>query len=127
MLLIIIGLILAISFWASPNVRHDFQCVSPGGLIAVMLWLAASALFALYIANFSHYNKVYGSLAGIIIFLIWQPPRSPSATHPARRPAPADAACCHHVPCSPDRCPLRWADNHLAAIIIPARAAPIGI
>ena len=36
-----------------------------------MLWLVASALFAVYIANFSHYNKVYGSLAGVIIFLIW--------------------------------------------------------
>jgi membrane protein len=70
-LLIIIALILAILFWASPNVRHGFQWVSPGGLIAVALWLAASALFAVYIANFSHYNKVYGSLAGVIIFLIW--------------------------------------------------------
>ena len=70
-LLIIIGLILAILFWASPNARHGFQWVSPGGFIAVALWLAASALFAVYIANFSHYNKIYGSLAGVIIFLIW--------------------------------------------------------
>jgi membrane protein len=70
-LLIIIGLILAILFWASPNARHGFQWVSPGGFIAVVLWLAASGLFALYVANFSHYNKIYGSLAGIIIFLIW--------------------------------------------------------
>ena len=70
-LLVIIGLILAILFWASPNARHGFQWVSPGGFIAVVLWLIASALFALYVANFGHYNKVYGSLAGVIIFLIW--------------------------------------------------------
>jgi membrane protein len=70
-LLIIIGLILAILFWASPNARHGFQWISPGGIIAVVLWLIASALFALYVANFGHYNKVYGSLAGVIIFLIW--------------------------------------------------------
>ena len=70
-LLIIIGLILAILFWASPNARHGFQWVSPGGITAVVLWLAASGLFAVYVANFSHYNKIYGSLAGIIIFLIW--------------------------------------------------------
>ena len=70
-LLIIVGLILAILFWASPNARHGFQWVSPGGFIAVILWLVASALFALYVANFSHYNKIYGSLAGVIIFLIW--------------------------------------------------------
>jgi membrane protein len=70
-LLIIIGLILAILFWASPNAKHGFQWVSPGGFIAVILWLIASALFALFVANFGHYNKIYGSLAGIIIFLIW--------------------------------------------------------
>jgi membrane protein len=70
-LLIIIGLILAILFWASPNAKHGFQWVSPGGFLAVVLWLVASALFALYVANFSHYNKIYGSLAGVIIFLIW--------------------------------------------------------
>jgi membrane protein len=70
-LLIIVGLILAILFWASPNAKHGFQWVSPGGFAAVVLWLIASALFALYVANFGHYNKVYGSLAGVIIFLIW--------------------------------------------------------
>ena len=70
-LLIIVGLILAILFWASPNAKHGFQWVSPGGFIAVILWLIASALFALFVANFGHYNKIYGSLAGIIIFLIW--------------------------------------------------------
>jgi membrane protein len=70
-LLIIVGLILAILFWASPNAKHGFQWVSPGGFIAVVLWLIASGLFAVYVANFSHYNRVYGSLAGVIIFLIW--------------------------------------------------------
>ena len=70
-LVVIIGLILAILFWASPNARHGFKWVSPGGLLAVVLWLVASALFAVYVANFSHYNRVYGSLAGVIIFLIW--------------------------------------------------------
>jgi membrane protein len=70
-LLIIIGLILAILFWASPNARHGFRWVSPGGFVAVVLSLIASALFAVYVANFGHYNKVYGSLGGVIIFLIW--------------------------------------------------------
>ncbi len=70
-LLVIVGLILAILFWASPNAKHGFQWVSPGGVMAVVLWLVASGLFAIYVANFGHYNKIYGSLAGIIIFLIW--------------------------------------------------------
>jgi membrane protein len=70
-LLILVGLMLSILYWASPNSKHGFRWVSPGGLLAVLVWLAASALFAVYVANFSHYNKVYGSLAGVIIFLIW--------------------------------------------------------
>jgi membrane protein len=70
-LLIIVGLILAILFWASPNAKHGFQWVSPGGFIAVVLWLIASGLFALYVANFGHYNRIYGSLGGVIVFLIW--------------------------------------------------------
>jgi membrane protein len=70
-LLIIVSLVLALLFWASPNARHGFQWISPGGIVAVVLWLVASGLFALYVANFSHYNKTYGSLAGVIIFLIW--------------------------------------------------------
>jgi membrane protein len=70
-LLLIVGLILAILFWASPNARHGFRWVSPGGFVAIGLWLISSGLFALYVANFGHYNKVYGSLAGVIIFLIW--------------------------------------------------------
>ena len=70
-LLIIFSVMLAILYWASPNARQSFQWVSPGGLLAVILWLLASGVFALYVGNFAHYNKVYGSLGGIIIFLIW--------------------------------------------------------
>ncbi len=40
-------------------------------LLAVLLWIAASALFALYVANFGSYNKTYGSLGGVIVFLTW--------------------------------------------------------
>jgi len=70
-LLIIFSLMLAILYWASPNAKHGFRWVSPGGIVAIVVWLIASGLFALYVANFGHYNKVYGSIAGMIIFLIW--------------------------------------------------------
>ena len=62
---------IAVLYWASPNARHGFRWISPGAVLAVVLWLIASGLFALYVANFGHYNKVYGSIAGMIIFLIW--------------------------------------------------------
>ena len=70
-LLIIVSVMFAILYWASPNARQGFRLVSPGSVLAVVLWLIASGLFALYVANFGHYNKVYGSLAAVIIFLIW--------------------------------------------------------
>ena len=70
-LVIIVSIMLAILYWASPNARHGFRWISPGGLLAVLLWLIASGLFALYVAFFGNYNKVYGTLGGIIIFLIW--------------------------------------------------------
>ena len=70
-LLVIVSVMFAILYWASPNARQRFRIISPGSILAVYLWLIASALFALYVANFGHYDKVYGSLGGIIIFLIW--------------------------------------------------------
>ncbi|MDG6103578.1 YihY/virulence factor BrkB family protein [Dactylosporangium aurantiacum] len=71
-LVLIVSLLFAILYWASPNAKHGgFRWVSPGGLVAVVLWLAASGGFALYVANFGSYNKTYGSLATVIIFLVW--------------------------------------------------------
>lgn len=71
-LVLVVGFVFSILYWASPNVKHaGLVWVSPGGIFAVVLWLIASGAFALYIANFSSYNKTYGTLAGIIIFLVW--------------------------------------------------------
>jgi membrane protein len=71
-LAVLISLALALLYWASPNVRHPgFRWLTPGSALAVLLWVFASAGFGLYVANFGSYNKTYGSLAGIVIFLIW--------------------------------------------------------
>lgn len=70
-LFILVCIMIGLLYWASPNARHGFRWIGPGAVIAVVLWLIASGLFTLYIANFSHYNKVYGTLASMIIFLIW--------------------------------------------------------
>jgi membrane protein len=62
----------AILYWAAPNVKHPkFRWISPGGVVGVLLWIVASAAFAFYVANFGSYNKTYGALAGVIIFLMW--------------------------------------------------------
>lgn len=71
-LVIIISQILALLYWAAPNARQaGVRWISPGGVLAVVVWAAASAGFAFFVANFGTYNKTYGSLAGVVIFLIW--------------------------------------------------------
>jgi membrane protein len=70
-LIVLVSLMFAILYWASPNARRGFRWVSPGGLLAVLLWIVASVAFALYVANFGSYNKTYGALAGAVIFLVW--------------------------------------------------------
>jgi membrane protein len=71
-LLLIVSLMFSILYWAAPNVKHPgFRWLSPGGVFAVAVWVVASAAFAFYVANFSSYNKTYGALAAVIIFLVW--------------------------------------------------------
>ena len=62
----------AILYWAAPNVKQPgFRWITPGGIAALVLWVLSSAGFALYVAMFASYNKTYGSLAGVIVFLVW--------------------------------------------------------
>ncbi|HEY6779295.1 MAG TPA: YihY/virulence factor BrkB family protein [Thermoleophilaceae bacterium] len=71
-LLLIVSFMVALLYWAAPNVKHPkFRWVSPGGLLAVVGWVIASLGFAFYVANFGSYNKTYGALAGPIVFLVW--------------------------------------------------------
>jgi membrane protein len=71
-LLVVVSFIFALLYWAAPNVKHPgFRWISPGGLIAVIAWLIASGAFALYVSNFGSYNKTYGALGGVVVFLVW--------------------------------------------------------
>jgi membrane protein len=59
-------------YYIAPNVRQPrLRWVTPGGVIAVLAWLVASLGFGLYVANFGSYDKTYGSLGGVVIFLVW--------------------------------------------------------
>ena len=70
-LLLVVSFMFALLYWASPNARQGFRWVSPGGVLAVVVWVVASVAFAIYVANFGSYNKTYGSLASVIVFLVW--------------------------------------------------------
>ena len=69
--LLVMG-ILGLLYYASPNAKvTGIRWVTPGSLLALVVWVAASALFALYVANFGSYNKTYGTLGGAVTFLVW--------------------------------------------------------
>jgi membrane protein len=71
-LLVIVMVMFAVLFHASPNVKMPaFKWISPGAVVAVILWVVASALFAFYVANFGSYNKTYGALGGVVVGLVW--------------------------------------------------------
>ncbi|HZI91239.1 MAG TPA: YihY/virulence factor BrkB family protein [Thermoleophilaceae bacterium] len=72
---VLIGMVLvmlAVLYYVAPNVRlPGFRWVTPGSVLAVVVWLLASAAFAVYVANFGSYDKTYGTLGGVISFLVW--------------------------------------------------------
>jgi membrane protein len=56
----------------APNVKQPgFRWITPGSVLALVIWIVASVAFAFYVANFASYNKTYGALGGVIIFLVW--------------------------------------------------------
>jgi membrane protein len=71
-LLVIVMGMFALLYYVAPNVKQPrFRWLSPGGIVAVIAWVLASAAFAVYVANFGSYNKTYGTLGGVITFLVW--------------------------------------------------------
>jgi membrane protein len=71
-LLLIVSFMFALLYWAAPNVKQPgFRWITAGGLFAVLVWVVASVAFAFYVANFGSYNKTYGTLGGVISFLVW--------------------------------------------------------
>jgi membrane protein len=72
LLAIVVVTMLAFLYYSAPNVKQpSFRLLTPGSLLAVVVWIVASIGFAIYVANFGSYNKAYGSLGGAVVFLIW--------------------------------------------------------
>ncbi len=68
----VVVLIVAMLYYTTPNVQQPkFRWISLGAVFAILTWIVASALFGFYVTNFSSYNRTYGSLAGVVVFLLW--------------------------------------------------------
>lgn len=63
-LVLLVTIMIALLYWAAPNAKgRGFKWVTPGSLLALLIWMIASAGFAFYVANFASYNKTYGTVA----------------------------------------------------------------
>ncbi len=71
-LLLVVVVVVGLLYWATPNVQQPrLRWISPGAFVAIVIWLLASVAFAFYVANFSSYNKTYGTVGGLLAFLLW--------------------------------------------------------
>jgi membrane protein len=71
-LVVAFGLLLALLYWTAPHSRRvGFRWITAGTILGTTVWVIVSAGFAFYVANFDSYNRVYGALGGVIIFLVW--------------------------------------------------------
>ncbi len=70
-LVVVMGMV-AMLYYFTPNVRQPrFRWISPGAVLAILVWVVASIAFGFYVSNFGNYNATYGSLGGVIVFLLW--------------------------------------------------------
>jgi membrane protein len=69
--LVLLMMAMAFLYWAAPDARLPFKWVSPGAVLFALGWVAATAAFGLYVANFGSYNATYGALGGVVILLVW--------------------------------------------------------
>jgi membrane protein len=71
-LFLIVVFMVTLLYYASPNAKlGGLKSIMPGAALAIIVWLLASVGFAFYVANFGSYNKTYGALGGVIVFLVW--------------------------------------------------------
>lgn len=71
-IVLVVMAMFTVLYYLAPNVKQPgFRWLTPGGVVAVLIWVAASVGFAFYVANFGSYDKTYGSLGGVIVFLVW--------------------------------------------------------
>lgn len=68
---IIVSFALALLYWAAPSRRQRWHWITPGSVLAALLWIAFSEGLAYYVRNFVNYNKVYGSIGAVVVLMLW--------------------------------------------------------
>lgn len=69
---LVVCLIVAILYYFSPNIAHPrFRLMSVGALVAIAVFAVASLVFGFYVSVLADYDRIYGSFAGVVLFLLW--------------------------------------------------------
>jgi membrane protein len=72
LLLFVVVFLVAMLYYATPNAKQPkFRWISVGALVAIVVLAVATLGFVLYVTTFSNYERTYGSMAGVIVFLLW--------------------------------------------------------
>jgi membrane protein len=67
----LIGLAIAFVYYYAPDAEQEWVWITPGSLVATILWLAISLVFRIYVTNFANYNATYGAIGGVIVLMLW--------------------------------------------------------
>jgi membrane protein len=62
---------ISINYYLGPKEKEKFYFISPGAILATVLTIIASLLFAYYVNHFGTYNKLYGSIGTLIVVMMW--------------------------------------------------------
>ncbi|MCQ4322734.1 YihY/virulence factor BrkB family protein [Stutzerimonas stutzeri] len=68
---VLMMLVLAVIYYVTPDVEQEFRFITPGSVLAVIVWIAASTAFGLYVQNFGNYDATYGSIGAVIVLLLY--------------------------------------------------------
>ncbi|QIB52174.1 YihY/virulence factor BrkB family protein [Pseudomonas sp. OIL-1] len=64
-------LVVALLYYIAPNVEQSFRFITPGSVVAVIVWIAASLAFGYYVQNFGNYDATYGSIGAVIVLMLF--------------------------------------------------------
>jgi membrane protein len=67
----LVALAFCVVYYFGPDVEQDFVYLTPGSVLATMLWLLGSLAFRFYVVNFASYNETYGAIGGVMVLLLW--------------------------------------------------------
>jgi membrane protein len=68
---ILLMMAVALIYYVMPDVKQEFRFITPGSVLAVVVWILASVGFGLYVKTFADYNAMYGSIGAIIVLLLY--------------------------------------------------------